>query len=302
MVQHIAAGVRVLIVGATGFVGSRLVRAFADRGHEVVAFSRSASEESFPDGVEPFEGDLADPMSITGLCEDVDVAYYLIHSLTAENFAELDRRYARRFERRASAAGVDRVVYLSGISGDETDLSPHLASRREVESVLAAGSFDLTVLRAAVIIGNGSASFRIIDDLTDRLPLMIVPKWVRTPCQPIGVSDAVSYLVGLLDVDETRGKTYDIGGPNVSSYEQLLRKTARQKGRRVYIVPVPVMTPGLSSHWLRFTTDVQYAIARPLVESMRNPVTVDPERDLQSVVPIEQTPVEVAIRKALAEG
>jgi len=300
MLQHIAARVRVLIVGATGFVGRRLVRTLAERGHDVVAFSRSASQESFPDGVESFEGDLAEPMSITGLCDDIDVAYYLIHSLTAGNFAELDRRYARRFERRASAAGVDRVVYLSGISGDEENLSPHLASRREVESVLAAGSFDLTVLRAAVIIGNGSASFRIIDDLTDRLPLMVVPKWVRTPCQPIGVEDAVSYLVGLLDVDETRGNTYDIGGPSVSSYEKLLRQTARQKGNRVYIVPVPVMTPGLSSHWLRYTTDVQYAIARPLAESMRNPVTVDPDIDLQNVVPIEQTPLEEAIRRALA--
>ena len=193
------------------------------------------------------------------------------------------------------------MVYLSGISGDERNLSPHLASRREVESVLEAGSFDLTVLRAAIIIGAGSASFRIVDDLTDRLPVMVVPKWVRTPCQPIGIEDAVAYLIGVLDVDETRGGTYDIGAPTVWSYESLLKLTAQEKGKRVLIVPVPVMSPRISSHWLRLTTDVQYAIARPLVESMRNPVTVDPERDLQSVVPIDQTPVEVAVRRALAE-
>jgi len=293
---------RVLVVGATGFVGVRLVEKLHAAGHEVVAFSRSASRSEFPDGVEQVEGDLGVPESLAGVCADIDAAYYLIHSLTAENFAELDRIYARRFRERASAAGVDRVVYLSGISGDERDLSPHLASRREVESVLEAGSFDLTVLRAAIIIGAGSASFRIIDDLTDRLPVMTVPKWVRTPCQPIGVEDAVAYLVGVLDADGTRGGVYDIGGPTVWSYESLLRLTAAEKRKRVLIVTVPVMSPELSSYWLRLTTDVQYAIARTLVESMRNPVTVDPERDLQRIVPIEQTPIEAAVRRALAEG
>ena len=293
---------RVLVVGATGFVGGRLVESLRSAGHEVVAFSRSASRTEFPDDVEIFEGDLGDPASLEGLCEGVDAAYYLIHSLTAENFAELDRSYARRFRELASAAGVDRVIYLSGISGDERNLSPHLASRREVESVLEAGSFDLTVLRAAIVIGAKSASFRIVDDLTDRLPVMVVPKWVRTPCQPIGIDDAVAYLIGVLDVEETRGGIYDVGGPTVWSYESLLKLTAAQKGKRLLIVTVPLMSPGISSHWLRLTTDVQYAIARQLVESMRNPVTVDPERDLQSVVPIERTPVEVAIRRALAES
>ena len=293
---------RTLVVGATGFVGSRLVRALEEGGHDVVAFSRSADSESFPDGVEPFAGDLGDPESLEGLCDGVDVAYYLIHSLTSENFAELDRRYAARFREIASEAGVDRVVYLSGISGDETDLSPHLASRREVETVLAEGSFDLTVLRAAVIIGPESASFRIVDDLTDRLPVLVVPQWVRTPCQPIGIRDAIDYLTGLLTVPETRGETYDIGGPSVCSYESLLRMTAARKGRRIRIVPVPVMTPKLSSHWLRFTTDVQYAIARPLAESMRHPVTVRADHDLQDVVPIDRTPIEAAIAASLAES
>jgi dTDP-glucose 4,6-dehydratase len=292
---------RVLVVGATGFVGRRLVGWLAELGHDVVAFSRSASRESFPDGVEPFEGDLADSESLTDLCEDVDVAYYLIHSLTAENFAARDREYARRFRSLASEAGVDRVIYLSGISGIGVDLSPHLESRREVESILTGGAFDLTVLRAAVIIGAESASFRILNDLTDRLPIMAVPQWVRTPCQPIGIRDTISYLVGVLDVDETRGQTYDIGGPSVWNYESLLQLTANEKGKQIYIVPVPVMTPKLSSYWLRLTTDVQFAIARALAESMRNPVTVDAASDLQSVVPIEQTPIETAVRDALAE-
>lgn len=292
---------RVLVVGATGFVGSRLVAALADAGHEVVAFSRSANAETFPAGVEPFEGDLGDPDSLAGLCNGVDVAYYFIHSLTSEDFAARDREYAARFREIAAVAGVDRVVYLSGISGDESDLSPHLASRREVESVLAEGSYDLTVLRAAIIIGAESASFRIVDDLTDRLPLMIVPKWVETPCQPIAIDDAIAYLLGVLESDATRGGTYDIGAPSVWSYESLMRETARQKGRRLRMIPVPVMTPELSSHWLRITTNVQYAIARPLVESMRHPVTVDADRDLQRVVPIEQTSIEAAIAAAVGD-
>ena len=292
---------RVLVVGATGFVGSRLVARLAELGHDVVAFSRSASQKSFPDGVEPFEGDLADADSLTGLCDRVDVAYYLIHSLTAENFAARDREYARQFRDIASDAGVDRVVYLSGISGTGVDLSPHLESRREVEAILAGGGFDLTVLRAAVIIGAGSASFRILHDLTDRLPIMAVPQWVRTPCQPIGVRDTISYLVGVLDAEETRGETYDIGGPSVWNYESLLQLTAEVKDKHVYIVPVPVMTPKLSSYWLRLTTDVQFDIAQALAESMRNPVTVDATNDLQSVVPIDQTPIETAVRDALAE-
>ncbi|MFP8890891.1 NAD(P)H-binding protein [Natrialbaceae archaeon A-CW2] len=292
---------RILVVGATGFVGTRLVHALVERGHEVVAFSRSASTASFPDGVEPFDGNLDDPETLTDLCTDVDVAYYLIHSLTAADFAERDRRYATRFRDMATEAGVDRVIYLSGISGDGRDLSPHLASRREVEEILGNGSYDLTVLRAAVIIGAESASFRILNDLTERLPVMVVPQWVRTPCQPIAIRDTITYLVELLDAGETRGRTYDIGGPTVWSYESLLRLTASEKGKRIYIVPVPVMTPELSSHWLRLTTEVEYAVARALAESMRNPVIVSEADDLQRVIPIERTPIESAVRTALEE-
>lgn len=291
---------RILVVGATGFVGSRLVRRLAEIGHDVIAFSRSASQQSFPDSVEPFEGNLNDSESLTDLCKNVDMAYYLVHSLTAENFAARDREYARQFREVASEAGVDRVAYLSGISGTGVDLSPHLESRREVESILAAGTYDLTVLRAAVIIGAESASFRILNDLTDRLPIMAVPQWVRTPCQPIGIEDTISYLVGILDADATRSETYDIGGPSVWTYESLLQQTATEKGKQVYIVPVPVMTPKLSSYWLRLTTDVQFKIAQALAESMRNPVVVDEKTDLQAVVPIAQTPIETAIRAALA--
>lgn len=291
---------RILVMGATGFVGRRLTAALADRGHDVVACSRSADATAFSDEVEAVAADLSEPETLTELCANVDVAYYLIHSLTADNFAELDRRFAGRFRDIAAEAGVDRVVYLSGISGDEGDLSSHLASRREVESVLESEAYDLTVLRAAVIIGPESASFRIVDDLTERLPVMTVPKWVRTPCQPIAINDVVTYLVELLTVPETRDQTFDIGAPSVTSYQELLEMTAAEKDKRLFVIPVPVMTPELSSHWLRLTTDVQYAIARPLAESMRHPVTVDSERELQDVVPIDQTSIAEAIQRSLA--
>lgn len=292
---------RVLIAGATGFVGSRLIDRLLADGHDVVAFSRSASEADFPDGVETIDGNLLSPESLTGLCEDIDVAYYLIHSLSADNFAALDNTCANEFQRLASEAGVDRVIYLSGISSSEGDLSPHLESRREVETILSKGSFDLTVIRAAIIIGAGSASFRIVDDIVSRLPVMIVPEWVRTPCQPIAVDDVIEYAVRLLDVEETRGQTYDIGGPSELSYEELIRLTAKEKSKRVYLVPVPVMTPELSSHWLRLTTSVQYNIARPLVGSMRHPVVVDSSRNLQDVIEIDRTPISTAINRAISE-
>ena len=289
---------RILIVGATGFVGTRLTEALHAAGHDVVAFSRSASRSAFPEGVEVFEGDLGDPMSVAGLCEDIDAAYYLIHSLTAENFAELDRTYARRFRKLASEAGVDRVVYLSGISGDERNLSPHLASRREVESVLEAGDFDLTVLRAAIIIGAGSASFEVVHGLAGRLPVMTTPKWVDTLCQPIAIDDVVGYLTGVLEVPETRDDTFEIGGPNVLTYAEILRRTRRQLGHRLWIVRVPVLSPELSAKWLRLVTDVNPYLARSLVEGLRNTVIVEDDR-IRDLVPIEQTPFDVAVARAI---
>lgn len=290
---------RILVVGATGCIGSRLTTALTKYGHEVTAFSRSVSQTSFPYGVETFEGDLREPDSISDLCTDIDVAYYLVHSLGGENFAEQDRKCARRFREEATANSVDRVVYLSGISPDTTELSPHLASRRDVESVLAAGAYDLTVLRAAIVIGPDSASFRIIDDLTDRTPFLVVPTGVRTPCQPIYVHDVVTYLVELLDVGESRGKTYDIGGLSIVTYESLLKLTAREKDKRIFIVSVPGLTPEQASHGLRLMTDVPYTITRSLVESIQHPVTVNCDRDLQNVIPIERTPIANAIRRVL---
>jgi len=288
---------RALVAGATGFVGSQLVESLAEAGHEVVACSRSAASYEFPDRVEPRTADFADPDTLDGLCTDIDVAYYLLHSLSTSDFVERDRRYAKRFRRQADAGNVERVVYLSGITNEE-EQSAHLDSRREVEGLLAAGSYDLTVLRAAIIIGEESASFQIIDDLTDRLPMMIVPEWVQTPCQPISIEDAVRYLVGVLDEPATRSETYEIGGPSVHTYASMLRWLAALKRNRLLLVPVPVMSPELSAHWLRMVTDVDYNMARPLIESMRYPVTVSDATDIQSVVPIDRTSLGEAMARA----
>jgi uncharacterized protein YbjT (DUF2867 family) len=291
---------RVLVTGATGFVGGRLVPALLRAGHDVVAMVRDPAGYEGPSGVEVVQGDLLESGWEAAL-DGIDAAYYLVHSMGAgEEFAERDRRAARNFADAASAAGVDRVVYLGGLGAEGDDLSEHLESRREVERVLGEGEYDLTVLRAAVIIGDGSLSFDLIRQLVARLPVMITPRWVRTPCQPIAIDDVVAYLVGILDVPETRADTFEIGGPEVMTYEAMLRETARLAGRREpVILPAPILSPGLSSRWLGLVTDVSTEVAVPLVKGLRNPVVVT-DRRIESLVPIDRTPFETAVLRALS--
>jgi uncharacterized protein YbjT (DUF2867 family) len=289
---------RVLVTGATGFVGGRLVTALRETDHEVTALVRDADGYDAPPDVRVVEGDLLEPGSFDDAL-DVDAAYYLVHSMRAgEDFAERDRRAARNFATAASEAGVERVVYLSGLGDESDDLSAHLQSRREVEYLLAEGTHDLTVLRAAVIVGAGSASFDIVRQLVTRLPVMITPRWVRTPCQPIAVDDVVAYLVGALSVPETAGGTYEIGGPEVLSYAEMLRRTGRELGRRLVLVPVPVLTPTLSSYWVELVTDVDRHVARALIGGLNNPVVVSDDR-IRELVPVELTPFDTAVARAL---
>jgi len=293
----------VLVTGATGFVGGRLVSALLSEGHEVTVLVRDVAAyhaEHPTDGVRIVEGDLLEPGSFDDAV-DVDAAYYLVHSMRAgSDFAERDRRAARNFERAASAAGVSRVVYLGGLGEERDQLSSHLRSRREVEAILGKGAYDLTTLRAAIIIGAGSTGFDMIRQLASRLPVMITPKWVRNDCQPIAIRDAIAYLTGVLDAPETAGEVYEIGGPEVLTYGEMMERTAGLIGRRLRILPVPVLTPRISAYWVDLMTNVPKSVAHPLILGLKNPVVVHDDAIVDHV-DVTPTTFEEAVTAALAE-
>ena len=294
---------QILVTGATGFVGRALVPALLDAGYEVRALSRDRSkgEEILDSRVEVVEGDVLDPESLDGVFDGVDLAYYLVHSLGAGGeYEERDRRAADTFADAASEAGVDRVIYLGGLGETGDDLSAHLASRREVEAHLAEGEYELTTFRAAIIVGAGSESFEMVRQMVSRLPVMITPKWVRTPSQPIAVRDVIEYLVKAVETPETAGKTLEIGGPEVLSYEDMMRRTAAAMGRRLYILPVPVLTPKLSVYWIDLVTNTPPSISHPLIEGLKNPVVVTDDT-AQELLDVDRTPFDEAVSRALAD-
>ncbi len=267
---------RILIVGASGYIGGRLVPMLAARGHDLILTSRDARPLAarFPDA-RVVGADLLDPSTLAPALDGVDVAYYLAHSMGSgeRGFAERDRRAAHEFAQAAARAGLERIVYLGGLGDDAANLSHHLASRHETGAELATAGVPVTEFRAAVIIGSGSASFEILRHLTERLPIMITPRWVGTLCQPIGISDVLDYLVAALDHPEVTG-IVEIGGPDVLSYGDMMRTYARQRGLRRLMIPVPVLTPHLSSYWVNLVSPVPAGIARPLIEGLRNEVVV----------------------------
>lgn len=290
---------RVLVTGATGFVGSRLVPALQQTGHSVTALVRDASRYATPEGVRVLQGDLLDPPSLASAFDGVEAVYYLVHSMRAgADYADRDRKAARNFVAAASDADVERVIYLGGLGETGDVLSEHLRSRRDIEFILADGTYALTTLRAAIIIGKQSASFTMIRQLTQRLPVMITPRWVRTACQPIAIDDVIQYLVRLLDSPNTAGDTFEIGGPEVLTYEQMIKRTADHLGLHRIIIPVPLLSPRLSVYWVDLVTDVPKTVAHPLIYGLKNPVVVTDNR-ISEYIPLELTSLDRAIDSAL---
>ncbi len=271
---------RVLVTGATGYIGGRLVPALLDRGQEVRCLARTPSklaQDPWVSRVEVVEGDVLDPDTLDGAFADCDAAYYLIHSMDGSqgDFRERDRQAAENFRSAADRAGLRRIIYLGGLGKGDDDLSKHLASRQEVGEVLADGATPVTELRAAVIIGSGSVSFEMVRYLTEVLPAMVTPSWVRTRCQPLAIRNVLEILTGVLDDPGAENHVYEIGGPDVLTYEDMMRVYAEVAGlRRRLIVPVPVLTPKLSSLWVGLVTPLPTGVAKPLVDSLRNEVIV----------------------------
>lgn len=301
---------RALVTGATGYIGGRLVPELLDAGFEVTALTRTEGwlrDVPWADRVEIKTADVLKPDTLPELLAGVDVAYYLIHSIgSGSNFAATDRQAAENFAGAAATAGVRRIVYLGGLADDQSDpeLSEHLASRAEVGRILLDSGVPTAVLRAAVIIGSGSASFEMLRYLTERLPIMITPKWVGTRTQPIAVHDALRYLVGCARLPDDVNRGFDIGGPDVLTYRDMMDRFAEVAHlRKRIIIPVPVLSPRLSSHWVGVVTPVPAALARPLVKSLSTEV-VCREHDIAEYVPdpdegliTVRTALELALRR-----
>lgn len=296
---------RILVTGATGYIGGRLVPRLLEAGYRVrclVRAPRKLGARPWVDdpAVEIVAGDLADAESTRVALQGCDAAYYLAHSMLSagSDYAERDRQMARNFAAQAAEVGLQQIVYLGGLGETSAGLSEHLSSRREVEHELAAGPVPVTVLRAAMIIGSGSASFEILRYLVERLPLMLTPRWVRTICQPVAIVDVLHYLVASLAEPRCRGATLDLGGPDRLRYVDIIQMMAEIRGLpRRWIVPLPVLTPRLSALWIHLVTPIPGAIARPLAEGLRNELLCRDQR-AQEWMGGPRTPVREALEAA----
>ncbi len=294
---------RVLVTGGSGYVGGRLLRPLLDAGHTVRCISRRPQflQARVPAGVEVTAGDALDPRSLAEPLRDVDAAYYLIHSMNAgDDFRERDRRAAEGFAAAALSAGVRRIVYLGGL-GEGDGLSSHLESRQEVGRILRASGIPTLEFRASIILGSGSLSFEMLRSLVEKLPIMITPRWVATRAQPIAIEDVLAYLVAALEVPlPDGGRVVEVGGPDRLSYRELMLEYARQRGLRRFMIPVPVLTPWLSSLWLGLVTPLYARVGRKLIDSLRNETVVDSDAAGRLFPGIAPRPVAEAIARALA--
>jgi len=293
----------VLLTGATGYVGKRLLPLLVAQGHHVICCVRDKDRFYLPEGlntkVQVIQVDFLNQESLSSIPNEIDVAYYLIHSMSgaANNYDELEYASAMNFVDRMNLTRVKQVIYLSGIVND-TILSKHLASRKAVEEVLRTGYYAITTLRAGIIVGSGSASFEIIRDLVNKLPIMITPKWLNTKCQPIAITDVLDFLIKSLNQPKTFDQNFDIGGPDILTYKEMLLGYGEAARLKRYIYTIPIMTPKLSSYWLYFVTSTSYKLASALVSSMKVEVICKDNR-INDLLGIQPMTYKEAVSRAL---
>ena len=291
---------KVLVAGGSGFIGRSLVPLLRDRDHDVVVMTRHPRDGDLhgagPDDGHEVYGDIGDRSSLDVALAGSDVAVYLVHSLDREDFADYDAKGAENFAAAANAAAVQHIVYLGGLGDETDDLSAHLRSRREVERILSA-QMPTVALRAGIVVGDGSTAWEVLCQLVEKLPVMITPRWVQTRTQPIALADIVLLLAAAVDRDVPAGH-YDVGAPECTSYRRMMETVAAGMHRRLWVFPVPVLSPELSSRWLGLMTDVDLTTARALVDSMINEVVVT-ERRLEELVGVQPMPFDEAVRIAL---
>ncbi len=295
---------KILLTGASGYIGKRLLPLLVNSGHDIICCVRDMNRFSPPASLKSkisiIQIDLLDKESLKKIPHDIDGAFYLVHSMSApSDYEDLEQQSAENFRIAINKTNVKHVVYLSGIV-NESELSKHLASRKNVEIELGKGNFPLSTLRAGIIVGSGSASFEIMRDLVEKLPLMVTPKWLNTKCQPIGISDVLTLLSKTILNPETYNQSFDIGGPDVLTYKEMLLEFGRIRGLKRYIFTIPVMTPRLSSYWLYFVTSTSYPLAIALVNSMKIEVVCRND-DINKLLDVQPLSYQIALKRAFSK-
>lgn len=293
----------IMVTGATGFIGSRLLSSLSKKGYTVKGMSRR--DKSDKPGIKFVKTDVFDRKQLTDSLQGIEVAYYLLHSMEGskenwKDFTSRERIQAQNFLKAASQAGVKRIIYLGGLVNTNHDLSPHMQSRKEVGEILRSGSIPLTELRASLIIGAEGGSYAMLRYLVERLRVMVCPSWVKSLAQPIAVDDVVEYLVGCMEHEETAGKIYDIGGPDKMTYEELMRVYSAYLNKNLFVVHIPFLTTRLSSYWVDLITPVKASLARPLIDSLVHDTVVQND-DIKKIIPLNLKSVRNAIDIATKE-